>query len=75
MPKSTCYAYVQEGIKVLARRALPLTEVVRLAVKAGWSYLLNYVPGWNVTPPVTILFACASRVRRREHRPSRRPPA
>lgn len=24
MPKSTCYAYVQEGIKVLARRALPL---------------------------------------------------
>src|SRR5262249_32270652 len=33
-------AYVQEGIKVLARRALPLTEVVRLAVKAGWDYLI-----------------------------------
>jgi len=33
-------------IKVLARRALPLTEVVRLAVKAGWAYLI--VDGVNV---------------------------
>jgi hypothetical protein len=35
-----------EGIKVLARRALPLTEVVRLAVKAGWDYLI--VDGVNI---------------------------
>ena len=46
VPKSTCHAYVQEGIKVLARRALPLTEVVRLAVKAGWDYLI--VDGVNI---------------------------
>jgi hypothetical protein len=44
--KSTCHTYVQEGIKVLARRALPLTEVVRLAVKAGWDYLI--VDGVNI---------------------------
>ncbi len=37
---------VQEGINVLARRALPLTGVVRLAVKAGWEYLL--VDGVNI---------------------------
>jgi hypothetical protein len=41
IPRSTCHTYVQEGIKVLARRALPLTEVVRLAVKAGWDYLIG----------------------------------
>lgn len=46
IPKSTCRRYVQEGIKVLARRALPLTEVIRLAVKAGWPYLI--VDGVNV---------------------------
>ena len=46
IPVTTCRRYVQEGIKVLARRALPLTEVVRLAVKAGWSYLI--VDGVNV---------------------------
>jgi hypothetical protein len=46
VPKSTCRTLVQEGIKVLARRALPLTEVVRLAVKAGWEYLL--VDGVNI---------------------------
>jgi hypothetical protein len=46
VPKSTCHTYVQEGIKVLARRALPLTEVVRLAVKAGWDYLI--VDGVNI---------------------------
>jgi hypothetical protein len=40
VPKSTCRTLVQEGIKVLARRALPLTEVVYLAVKAGWDYLI-----------------------------------
>ena len=36
IPRSTCYAYVQEGIKVLARRALPLTEVVRLLADLGY---------------------------------------
>ena len=46
IPRSTCHTYVQEGIKVLARRALPLTEVVRLAVKAGWPYLI--VDGVNI---------------------------
>jgi DDE superfamily endonuclease len=46
IPRSTCYDYIQEGIKVLARRALPLTEVVRLAVKAGWDYLI--VDGVNI---------------------------
>lgn len=46
IPRSTCHDYVQEGIKVLARRALPLTEVVRLAVKAGWDYLI--VDGVNI---------------------------
>jgi len=46
VPKSTCRTLVQEGVKVLARRALPLTEVVRLAVKAGWDYLI--VDGVNI---------------------------
>lgn len=46
IPKSTCHDYIQQGIKVLARRALPLTEVVRLAVQAGWPYLI--VDGVNI---------------------------
>lgn len=46
IPRSTCHRYVQEGIKVLARRALPLIEVIRLAVKAGWPYLI--VDGVNI---------------------------
>lgn len=46
IPRSTCHTYIQEGIKVLARRALPLTEVIRLAVKAGWPYLI--VDGVNI---------------------------
>lgn len=46
VPKSTCRTLVQEGIKVLARRALPLTEVVYLARKAGWDYLI--VDGVNI---------------------------
>lgn len=46
IPKTTCRTMVQEGIKVLARRALPLTEVIRLAVKAGWEYLI--VDGVNI---------------------------
>lgn len=46
VPKSTCRTLVQEGIKVLARRALPLTEVIGLARKAGWEYLI--VDGVNI---------------------------
>ena len=46
IPRSTCHTYITEGIKVLARRALPLTEVVRLAAKAGWPYLI--VDGVNI---------------------------
>jgi hypothetical protein len=46
VPKSTCRTLVQEGIKVLARRALPLTEVVYLVLKAGWEYLI--VDGVNI---------------------------
>jgi hypothetical protein len=46
VPKSTCRTLIQEGIKVLARRALPLTEVVHLARKAGWDYLI--VDGVNI---------------------------
>jgi hypothetical protein len=33
IPRSTCHTHIQEGIKVLARRALPLTEVVPLAAR------------------------------------------
>lgn len=46
LPLATCYRYIQEGMKVLARRALPLTEVVRLAARAGWAYLI--VDGVNI---------------------------
>jgi hypothetical protein len=46
VPKSTCRTLIQEGIKVLARRALPLTEVMRLAARAGWDYLI--VDGVNI---------------------------
>jgi len=46
VPKSTCHDYVTEGVKVLARRALPLTDVVRLAARAGWPYLI--VDGVNI---------------------------
>jgi hypothetical protein len=46
VPKSTCRTLIQEGIKVLARRALPLTEIVYLAQKAGWDYLI--VDGVNI---------------------------
>jgi hypothetical protein len=38
--RSTCYAYVQEGIRGLVRRALPVTELVRLAARPGWDYLI-----------------------------------
>jgi len=46
VPKSTCRDMVTEGVKVLARRALPLTEVIGLARKAGWLYLI--VDGVNI---------------------------
>jgi hypothetical protein len=46
VPKSTCRTLIQEGVKVLARRALPLTEIVYLAQKAGWEYLI--VDGVNI---------------------------
>ncbi|HZM84321.1 MAG TPA: transposase family protein [Candidatus Limnocylindrales bacterium] len=46
LSRETCRRYIHEGVKVLARRALPLTEVVRLAVKAGWPYLI--VDGVNI---------------------------
>jgi DDE superfamily endonuclease len=46
MARGTCYDYVREGIKVLARRSMSLTEVVRLAVRAGWQYLI--VDGVNI---------------------------
>ena len=46
VPKSTCRTLIQEGIMVLARRALPLPEVVCLAAKAGWDYLI--VDGVNI---------------------------
>jgi DDE superfamily endonuclease len=44
--RETCRRYIAEGVKVLARRALPLTEVVRLAAAAGWPYLI--VDGVNI---------------------------
>jgi hypothetical protein len=44
--RETARRYIHEGVKVLARRALPLTEVVRLAAAAGWPYLI--VDGVNI---------------------------
>ena len=46
VPRSSCHGMVAEGVKVLARRALPLTEVIRLAVVAKWEYLI--VDGVNI---------------------------
>jgi hypothetical protein len=43
---STCWRRITEGIKLLAQRAPSLAEVVRLATKAGWKYLL--IDGVNV---------------------------
>lgn len=40
VPKSTRHTLIHEGIKVLARRAPPLTEVVRPAKAAGFEYLI-----------------------------------
>ena len=35
---STCWRYVEQGIAELASRATRLTDMVRLARKAGWEY-------------------------------------
>ena len=43
---STCWRYIDEGIGLLAGQAIRLTDVVRLARKAGWDHLL--VDGVNV---------------------------
>jgi DDE superfamily endonuclease/Helix-turn-helix of DDE superfamily endonuclease len=43
---ATCRRIVNEGIDLLAQRAPRLSEVVRLAKKAGWEYLL--IDGVNV---------------------------
>jgi hypothetical protein len=40
LDKTTLWRAIQEGITVLARRALPLTEVIRLAAAARWDYLI-----------------------------------
>jgi hypothetical protein len=43
---TTCWRYITEGIDLLAGRAIRLKDIVRLAKKAGWKYLL--VDGVNV---------------------------
>jgi hypothetical protein len=43
---STCWRYIDEGIGLLAAAAIRLKDVVRLARKSGWDYLL--VDGVNV---------------------------
>lgn len=50
--RSTCRRIINEGIDLLAQRAIRLSEVVRLARKAGWQYLL--IDGVNVP---TVAFA------------------
>src|SRR6266568_4363484 len=59
---STCWRYIQEGITLLAGRAMRLKDVVRLARKAGWDYLL--VDGVNVhticAPDGRLLWASAA---------------
>ncbi len=49
---STCRRIINEGIDLLAQRAIRLSEVLRLAKKAGWEYLL--IDGVNVP---TVAFA------------------
>jgi hypothetical protein len=46
VPKTTRRTLIREGLKVLARRAPPLTEVIRLAVRAKWDYLI--IDGVNI---------------------------
>src|SRR5262249_5464285 len=49
---STCRRIINEGVDLLAERAIRLSEVLRLAHKAGWEYLL--IDGVNVP---TVAFA------------------
>ncbi|MFG2043737.1 hypothetical protein [Dactylosporangium sp. NPDC048998] len=49
---ATCRRIINEGIELLADRAIRLSGVVRLARKAGWEYLL--IDGVNVP---TVVFA------------------
>jgi hypothetical protein len=44
--RSTCWRRITEGIRLLAARSIRLADVVRLARKAGWEYLL--IDGVNV---------------------------
>jgi hypothetical protein len=44
--RSTCWRRITEGIRLLAARSIRLADVVRLAQKAGWDYLL--IDGTNV---------------------------
>lgn len=50
--RATCWRIINEGIDLLAERALRLSEVIGLANKAGWEYLL--IDGVNVP---TVAFA------------------
>jgi hypothetical protein len=50
--RSTCRRIINEGIDLLAERAIRLSEVLRLAKQAGWEYLL--IDGVNVP---TVAFA------------------
>jgi len=50
--RSTCRRVINEGVDLLAERAIRLSEVLRLAQKAGWEYLL--IDGVNVP---TVAFA------------------
>jgi hypothetical protein len=58
----TCWRYINEGIRLLAARAIRLTDVVRLARKAGWDYLL--IDGVNVP---TIAFSRKINKRQKHH--------
>jgi hypothetical protein len=59
---STCRRIINEGIDLLAQRAIRLSEVLRLAKKAGWEYLL--IDGVNIP---TIAFARTLNRRQRHY--------
>ena len=59
---STCWRYIEQGIAELAQRAIRLTDVVRLARKVGWEYLL--VDGTLVP---TVAFGRKIRPRQRHY--------
>jgi len=66
--RSTCRRIINEGIDLLAERAIRLSEVLRLAKKAGWEYLL--IDGVNV---LTVAFA--RKLNRRQQHYSGKHPA